>query len=323
MRFVAAQPLPMLARWTSRLALFSTLLIITAIFLHRLFGMPTPVAYNVVTTGFGLAFVSLVLAVAGGVQIWQQGGPGTARVVFGIFVSGALLMLPLAAWSLMRQFPPINDLTTDFQSPPPFNALASVRSGPANGTAYPGEPFAKAQAKAFPDIRPILVHRSREEAFELAVEALKRLSMKIVAEKAPGAEPSEIGLIEAVDRTLVLGFYDDVAVRVDGDDERATINVRSAARYGTYDYGRNAERLRAIAKEIGARVEATVATVADSGAKGKGLKQGKDVDPKSAARRRLKGRVPPDALRGPGLKVSPPQPGYRQYRDKRPGQSGE
>lgn len=319
------QPLPMLARWTSRLALFSVLLIVTAIFLHRLFGMPTPVALNVVTAGFALALLALVLAIAGGVQIWRDGGPGTARVVFGILLSAALLTLPIAAFFFSREFPPINDLTTDFRSPPPFNTLASARAGPANGAAYAGEEFARQQAKAFPDIQPIHVHRSREETFELAVDALKRLSMKIVLEKTPGEEPADIGLIEAVDRTLVLGFYDDVAVRVDGDDQRATINVRSASRYGTYDFGRNAERLRAIAKEVNARIEATVATVADPRAAkaAKGAKQGKDVDPKSAARRRLKGRVQPDALRGPGLKVSPPQPGYRQYRDRRPGQSGE
>jgi predicted metal-dependent hydrolase len=66
--------------------------------------------------------------------------------------------------------------------------------------------------------------------------------------------------MEVVDRTMILGFYDDVAIRVTGDANDARIDVRSASRYGTHDLGRNAERTRRILKEIITRLESVVPT---------------------------------------------------------------
>ena len=65
-----------------------------------------------------------------------------------------------------------------------------------------------------------------------------------------------MGQIEAVDRTLVLGFSDDIVVRVGGRDGQAKIDVRSASRYGRHDFGRNAERIRGFLRELHARLDA-------------------------------------------------------------------
>ena len=58
MRFVVQDLPPPSARWTTRLAFFSAALLASALFLHRLFGMPTPVAVNVVV-GFGVTLSAL------------------------------------------------------------------------------------------------------------------------------------------------------------------------------------------------------------------------------------------------------------------------
>ncbi|MCK4277136.1 MAG: DUF1499 domain-containing protein, partial [Phycisphaerae bacterium] len=115
-------------------------------------------------------------------------------------------------------------------------------------------------AVAYPDIKPIKIRRSSEEAFELATEAVRRLDMKVVHQEAPNPESGKPGILEAVDRTLILGFYDDVVIRVIGDANDARIDVRSASRYGTHDLGRNADRTRLILKEIITRLEAVVPT---------------------------------------------------------------
>ncbi|MDP1907989.1 MAG: hypothetical protein Q8K85_06795, partial [Hyphomicrobium sp.] len=70
------------ARWTSRIAVFSAVLLATAIFLHRLFSLPTPIAENLTWVAFLGAGLSLVMSVAATVGIWRTGRPGTARVVF-------------------------------------------------------------------------------------------------------------------------------------------------------------------------------------------------------------------------------------------------
>ncbi len=247
-------------RWTSRIAVFSVVLLITAAFLHRLFGLPTPEALNLAYVAFAGAVFSLLLALASTIGIWRTGRPGTSRVVFGTLVSLGLLLWPMIFVPDFEQLPKINDVTTDAVTPPPFIMLAKARGPSANSTDYPGDDFALKQAAAYPDIKPIKINRSSEEAFELAADAVRRLEMEIVRQEAPNLEAGKPGVLEAVDRTLIVGFYDDVAIRVTGDANGARIDVRSASRYGAHDFGRNADRTRLILKEIITRLESVVPT---------------------------------------------------------------
>lgn len=246
------------SRWTSRFALFSVGVLATAIVLHRLFSLSTPAAFNLAAVAFAGAALSLVLAVFAGIGIWRTGRPGTSRIVFGVIVSLGLLLWPLVFLPSYERLPKINDVSTDTASPPAFGALAGKRAPGANAATYPGAKFAAAQAAAYPDIKSIKINRSADEAFELAADAINRLKMEIVRQEGPDAETGRPGTVEAVDRTMILGFYDDVVVRVGGDQEHAQIDVRSASRYGRHDLGRNADRVRQILKEIVVRLESVV-----------------------------------------------------------------
>lgn len=257
MHFVVPETASGAGRWTSRLAIFSVVLILAALFLHRLFGMPTPVAVNVLKVAYLGAVVSLLAGMWAAIEIWRHGDPGAARVVVGITLSLALLSAPLWLMGIVREYPPITDVTTDTSDPPPFETLGPERGPDANPVAYPAS-FAAEQAQAFPDLRSMRVHRSGAETFEIVVEAIKRLRYDVVSEEPPGETMAQPGLLEAVDRSLILGLYDDVAIRVAGDDTTALIDLRSSARYLPFDLGRNAERLREIMKEIVMRLEATV-----------------------------------------------------------------
>jgi hypothetical protein len=219
------------ARWTSRIALFSVGVLATAIFLHRLFSLPTPVALNLAAVAFAGAGLSLLFALAAMVGIWRTGRPGTSRIVFGTLVSLGLLLWPLIYLPEYEGLPTINDVTTDAVSPPAFDALAKQRAPDANSVAYPGAAFASAQAAAYPDIKPIEINRSADEAFELAADAIRRLKMEIVRQEGPDLSAGRPGILEVVDRTLLMGFYDDVVIRVTGNEEHARIDVRSASRY--------------------------------------------------------------------------------------------
>ena len=90
------------------------------------------------------------------------------------------------------------------------------------------------------------------------------------------------GLIEIADRSLIIGFYDDVVLRVAGDAEQARIDVRSASRYGAHDLGRNAERIRMILKEIVVRLESVV-PAARGGAKEKRRRYGRGTATQSTS----------------------------------------
>ena len=64
-------------------------------------------------------------------------------------------------------------------------------------------------------------------------------------------------MLEATDQTMLIGFTDDIVVRVEGSANRSRIDVRSASRYGRFDLGQNATRVRRFLAELQARAEAT------------------------------------------------------------------
>ena len=64
------------------------------------------------------------------------------------------------------------------------------------------------------------------------------------------ALPARDGIIEAVARTPILGFRDDVVVRIRSTADGARIDVRSASRYGRNDLGTNAARVRNLIDDI-------------------------------------------------------------------------
>ncbi len=308
------------SRWTVRLALFAAALTGTAILAHRLFAMPTPVALNIGAAAIGLALLALAFGLVSTIRIWRRGTGGGIATLFGMLVAVGLIAWPLTALPQMRGLPRINDISTDMQTPPRFTALAKARPPGANNINYPGAGFAQAQAKAYPDIRTFQIDRPAEEAYELVLAALNSKTMKFkpVAEEPPKGKYGQPGWIEIVDRTLVLGFTDDVVIRIDGDNKTSRIDVRSASRYGSHDLGRNAQRVRRILKEVQALVEATIPSADGRVARLRGRlkalvpKRLREADQTSAARRT--GPIPAksDAQRAPAPKDKQPSRDVRR-----------
>jgi Protein of unknown function (DUF1499) len=311
-----------LSRWTVRFALFAAMLAAFALVAHRLFAMPTPVALNIGRVSLCLAAVAALVGIASTFRIWRRGTGGGLATLFGMLVSASLLAWPLALLPTARSLPRINDITTDVEAPPRFITLAKARVPGANSVNYPGAGFASAQQKAYPDIRTFQIDRSAEEAYELVLAALRSKTMKFkpVSEEPPKGRFGQPGWIEVVDRTLVVGFTDDVIIRVDGDANNARIDVRSASRYGEHDLGRNAQRVRRILKEIQGQVEATMPSADGtrvSRLRGRGLKTPvpkrlKEADQTSAARRNATDRAKSDVRRAPAPRERQPSQDARQ-----------
>ncbi len=248
---------PALARWTGRVAVFSLVLAVVAIVGHRFFGMSTPVLLSMLMAAFAGAMLGLILALLASVRIWRHGGTGAARIVIAIVIGFGMIAWPASFYSEIKRLPMLNDVTTDSANPPVFTTVASFREGAsANGVNYKPA-FAELQHKAYPDIEPMIINRSVEETFDLVVAAVRKLRMRIVRESTPDAQNHE-GSLEAVDHTLIMGFADDIAIRVTGNEIESRIDIRSASRYGRHDLGRNVERVREVMREIVARLEATI-----------------------------------------------------------------
>jgi uncharacterized protein (DUF1499 family) len=169
--------------------------------------------------------------------------PATGRAGRGLALVAALIGVSvLGATALAARpglgAPPINDITTDPDDPPQFDAL--LREGPNAGRdmSYPGAEFATAQRAGYPDLAPISVATTASDTFAAATRAMEGFGWKIVRE-----DPTN-GLIEATDTSRVFRFVDDIAVRIRPQATGSRVDVRSKSREGRGDLGANAARIR-------------------------------------------------------------------------------
>ncbi len=241
------------SRWSLRLALFTAQLIIVTILLHRFTPLSTPVATNLIVVSLICAAIAFLLAILAFAQIWNEGQKGTGIALSGALVSLSIFAVPLYYLPSLVTLPAINDITTDFFSPPRFHQIAALRDVDANSITYPGASFISAQAKAYPDISTLLLERSNSDSFELIHGVVRDLGWKIVSEQRPDTK-HETGYIEAVDQSRLLGFRDDIVVRVKGDNRYTRIDMRSASRYGRHDMGTNANRIRELFGVVKTRI---------------------------------------------------------------------
>jgi len=146
---------------------------------------------------------------------------------------------PLLLLQKAKGVPPIHDITTDTEHPPQFLALLPERRKSPNGFEYGGPQVAAQQAKAYPDIKPLVVKTPPAQTLQKAIDAARSLGWEIVSSDAPG------GRIEATDTSMWFGFKDDVVVRVLPDPSGGSrVDVRSVSRVGKSDIGANAKRVR-------------------------------------------------------------------------------
>lgn len=211
--------------------------------LMRMIALPTLIAA-------GLSVLAFV------VSLFTARGVAALALV-ATLAAGAAGYAPLRMKQLSEANPFIHDITTDFEDPPQIVAAAGLpRKNPAE---YVGaEPVkgtektvADAQREAFPDIQPLMVNASVEDAANAAKTVLAAMKMPVLAEGPLGDGIA----IEAVYTSLWYGFKDDFVVRLTPRAEGgARVDVRSKSRVGGSDLGANAARVRKFLSALDAAV---------------------------------------------------------------------
>ncbi len=151
-------------------------------------------------------------------------------------ITGIILSLPVITATLLFEYsatayPQINDVTTDTQDPPSFWDVP-------NPIEYPGQTVADLQLAAYPDLKPLQISISAEQAFVKALEVATDKGWEVISSDA------DEGRIEAVDTSLLFGFKDEVVIRITSSDDGAIVDIRSRSRIGRIDRGANAKRIR-------------------------------------------------------------------------------
>ena len=169
-----------------------------------------------------------------------RGRRGFAPALVGLVACLGLVGLAYSWLQKAKSVPPIHDITTDTGNPPAFSAVLPARRATAlNPSGYEGEKVAEQQARAYPDIKPVMLALTPDSAFAVALAAAKEMGWQMV-----DANRDE-GRIEATDVTAFFGFQDDVVIRVMPASGIARVDVRSVSRVGGSDVGTNAKRVRA------------------------------------------------------------------------------
>jgi len=252
-RRIVDEPTSRLAIWARRCAVFSLAATVLAVLIVRAGILELEPALATFGAALVLALLGIVLALGAFVAIWRDGIAGAGYAFSAIAVGLALVGYPGYLGYLATKLPMINDITTDPIDPPRFDILARLR--PRGTVEYAGLYAAEQQRAAYRDIEPLTVAAAPQVAYDTAMTVMLRRKWRVVVDRPPQGGRRD-GHIEAVARTAIMGFRDDVALRVRPDGEGARIDVRSASRYGRHDFGTNAARIRSLLDDIDTQTSA-------------------------------------------------------------------
>ncbi len=240
------------ALWSRRLALFSIAVILFGVLLARIGRVEVSAALAVVGAGIAFALAAILLAVVAFGVIWNDGRPGLRWAVAGMVLAVLVLGFPGYLAAQAFRLPRLNDVTTDLADPPQFSRSRKAMAE-RGGRIPPENPTAQraAQQIAYPGLEPIELDLTPEEAMPLVLKAAAHRGWTVYEMIPPGGRTG-VGRIEAVDRTLLMRFPDDITVRIRPMGLGTRVDVRSASRIGTHDLGANARRIIAFADELNA-----------------------------------------------------------------------
>lgn len=221
------------------LGVLSFVLLAVAVRGFRSGDWPWPRAYDLAGWAVWAALGGVIMALAGLVVWLRRRNGGAVAVLLGLILSLPVAGLGAAFEIAARTTPPINDISTDTEDPPVFWFTATPSDYPAQN--------AGPQRAAYPQVRPLELPVSVDDAFVMALALVGERGWKVLS-----ADPAE-SQIEAIARSRLFGFEDEVAIRVTETDTGARIDMRSRSRLGQIDRGANARRIEAFLSDLETR----------------------------------------------------------------------
>ncbi len=230
-----------LAIWSRRFASLAVPLVLMPVLLHRARLIASQTFETVEIAAAIVAGIALVLSLLAFIAIWNSGDRGGSKALFAFLVS--LLCLAPFAYSayLVRSFPPVLDVTTNEVAPIAMLSDALV------GTVVDPALHAEAVA-AFPDARTRDYPLDAPQLYLLIRNMVTDRGWQVLEEREPIGSLGE-GQINAID-TRLLGWRDEVAIRITGDALGSHVDMRSASLGGRHDLGANGSRIEAFLVEL-------------------------------------------------------------------------
>jgi uncharacterized protein (DUF1499 family) len=198
------------------------------------------VGFQMFAIGWLLSLLGFVLGIVG---ILLTRDPARAAVHARAW-TGTVLCLVVAVPVLVivlsgMKYPPINDITTDYQNPPEFTHAQNLPANHGRDMKYDAAKYMAAAKKGYPNLAPLSVSPAPADVFA-RVEKL--------AANTPGwlvtYDDPKTMTIEGVATSKLFRFRDDFVIQVrPADTGGSLVEMRSKSRDGVGDFGVNYRRI--------------------------------------------------------------------------------
>jgi uncharacterized protein (DUF1499 family) len=207
-------------------------------------GASLPTAFAIMQWAEYIGLAAVLIAIGSAIYSYRaRKWTGTLISVIALILALTAVAIPLSWQRRAQRLPSIHDITTDLDNPPAFQSILARRADAPN-TLDRTPQLALLQREAYPDLAPVTLPTPPAATFDRALAVAQSHGWEIVtADKSSGR-------IEATDTTRWFGFTDDVVVRLTPWGAGTRVDVRSTARTGTGDLGRNASRIRRFLNDL-------------------------------------------------------------------------
>jgi uncharacterized protein (DUF1499 family) len=198
-------------------------------------------------SGLLLAFFLGILGVIIGVIavavtfLMRSRRAGRTQAVIGLLLALIVVIPILRIVFSTRQYPPINDITTDTTNPPSFEHAESLPANHSRDMSYkPEAAAAQKAAPAYQNLAPLKLDGSPDDVYQ---------RVEIIAGEFPGwqvtyRDPAK-RTVEGIATSTLFQFMDDFVIQVRPAPDRngSLVEMRSKSRDGKGDLGANYNRI--------------------------------------------------------------------------------
>jgi len=238
------------AVWARRTGALALPLAAIPVLLHRAHAITSDNFITIEAIALGLAVLAVAMAIVAFVRLWFTGDQGWWKASLA-FIFGVLCIAPAGyfAYEAIHQ-PSTPDVSTDFSTPLELtSAVTAPPPTPAQITRIETD-FPNARSRNYPIAAPAM--------FDAIDNLIDDRGWEIRSSRKPATQVDS-GQINAVVTTL-LGFRQEVAIRVTGAPDGTTIAMRSASLTNFPDFGENGQRVEAFMLDLDNQVTAMLRT---------------------------------------------------------------
>ncbi len=232
----------MIPAWLSFFdAMLAVVLVVIGMLGAHFYYLPPFMGFQTFAFGFLLGFIGLIAGIVG---IFRTRSPqraaGRPRAVFGTAVSLIVVLPILVVFLSGRKYPPINDITTDFDNPPEFTHAGELPANQGRDLKYDKTRYADRQSAGYGELAPLKMASDPDATFAKVEAAAKAFPDWQITVDDPKTHT-----LEGFATSSLFHFGDDfvIQIRPATDGPGSLVEMRSKSRVGIGDFGMNHKRI--------------------------------------------------------------------------------